>query len=171
MVLPEMPKTMIVIGSGAIGSEFAYFYNAMGTKVTMVEFMPNILPVEDEDVSKAMEKIFKTKGFEILTSSTVESVDTSGAGCVVKIKTPKGEETRECDIVLSAAGIQTNLENLGLETLGIKTDKGKVFVNEYYQTNVEGIYAIGDIVPGQALAHVASAEGIICVEKIADHHP
>jgi dihydrolipoamide dehydrogenase len=112
MVLPEMPKTMIVIGSGAIGSEFAYFYNAMGTKVTMVEFMPNILPVEDEDVSKAMEKIFKTKGFEILTSSTVESVDTSGAGCVVKIKTPKGEETRECDIVLSAAGIQTNLENL-----------------------------------------------------------
>jgi dihydrolipoamide dehydrogenase len=171
MVLPEMPKTMIVIGSGAIGSEFAYFYNAMGTKVTMVEFMPNILPVEDEDVSKAMEKIFKTKGFEILTSSTVESVDTSGAGCVVKIKTPKGEETRECDIVLSAAGIQTNLENLGLETLGIKTDKGKVLVNEFYQTNVEGIYAIGDIVPGQALAHVASAEGIICVEKIAGHHP
>ncbi len=171
MVLPEMPKTMIVIGSGSIGSEFAYFYNAMGTKVTMVEFMPNILPAEDEDVSKAMEKIFKTKGFEILTSSTVESVDTSGAGCVVKIKTPKGEETRECDIVLSAAGIQTNLENLGLETLGIKTDKGKVLVNEYYQTNVEGIYAIGDIVPGQALAHVASAEGIICVEKIAGHHP
>jgi len=171
MVLPELPKSMIVIGSGAIGSEFAYFYNAMGTKVTMVEFMPNILPVEDEDVSKAMEKILKTKGIEIMTASTVESVDTSGAGCKVKIKTPKGEELRECDIVLSAAGVQTNLENLGLETLGIKTDKGKVMVDAYYQTNVEGIYAIGDIVPGQALAHVASAEGIICVEKIAGHHP
>lgn len=171
MVLPELPKSLIVIGSGAIGSEFAYFYNAMGTKVTMVEFMPNILPVEDEDVSKAMEKILKTKGIEIMTASTVESVDTSGAGCKVKIKTPKGEEIRECDIVLSAAGVQTNLENLGLETLGIKTDKGKVMVDAYYQTNVEGIYAIGDIVPGQALAHVASAEGIICVEKIAGHHP
>lgn len=171
MVLPELPKSMIVIGSGAIGSEFAYFYNAMGTKVTMVEFMPNILPVEDEDVSKAMEKILKTKGIEIMTASTVESVDTSGAGCKVKIKTPKGEEMRDCDIVLSAAGVQTNLENLGLETLGIKTDKGKVLVDAYYQTNVEGIFAIGDIVPGQALAHVASAEGIICVEKIAGHHP
>ena len=171
MVLPELPKSMIVIGSGAIGSEFAYFYNALGTKVTMVEFMPDILPVEDTDVSKAMEKIFKTKGMEIMTASSVESVDTSGKGCKVKIKTPKGEETRECDIVLSAAGVQTNLENLGLETLGIKTDKGKVLVNEFYQTNVEGIYAIGDIVPGQALAHVASAEGIICVEKIAGHHP
>jgi len=171
MVLPELPKSMIVIGSGAIGSEFAYFYNAMGTKVTMVEFMPNILPVEDEDVSKAMEKILKTKGIEIMTASTVESVDTSGTGCKVKIKTPKGEEVRDCDIVLSAAGVQTNLENLGLETLGIKTDKGKVMVDAYYQTNVEGIYAIGDIVPGQALAHVASAEGIICVEKIAGHHP
>jgi dihydrolipoamide dehydrogenase len=171
MVLPELPKSMIVIGSGAIGSEFAYFYNAMGTKVTMVEFMPNILPVEDEDVSKAMEKILKNKGIEIMTASTVESVDTSGAGCKVKIKTPKGEEIRDCDIVLSAAGVQTNIENLGLETLGIKTDKGKVMVDAYYQTNVEGIYAIGDIVPGQALAHVASAEGIICVEKIAGHHP
>jgi len=137
----------------------------------LVEFMPNILPVEDEDVSKAMEKIFKSKGIEVLTASSVEAVDASGTACVVKIKTPKGEESRECDIVLSAAGIQTNLENLGLETIGIKTDKGKVLVNEFYQTNVEGIYAIGDIVPGQALAHVASAEGIICVEKIAGHHP
>jgi dihydrolipoamide dehydrogenase len=171
MVLPEQPKSMIVIGSGAIGSEFAYFYNTMGTKVTMVEFMPNILPVEDEEVSKAMEKIFKNQGMEILTASSVEAVDTSGAGCKVTIKTPKGVETRECDIVLSAAGVQTNIENLGLETLGIKTDKGKVLVDAYYQTNVAGIYAIGDIVPGQALAHVASAEGIICVEKIAGHHP
>ncbi len=171
MVLPELPKSMIVIGSGAIGSEFAYFYNSMGTKVTLVEFMPNILPVEDEEVSKAMEKSFKNKGIEVLTSSTVESVNTAGPGCSVKIKTPKGEETRECDIVLMAAGVQTNLENLGLENLGIKTDKGKVLVDPFYQTNVAGVYAIGDIVPGQALAHVASAEGIICVEKIAGHHP
>lgn len=170
MVLPELPKSMVVIGSGAIGSEFAYFYNSMGTKVTMVEFMPNILPLEDEEVSKAMEKILKAKGLEIMTASSVEKVDTSGTGCKVTIKTPKGEEIRECDIVLSAAGVQTNLENLGLETLGIKTDKGKVLVNEFYQTNIEGIFAIGDIVPGQALAHVASAEGIICVEKIAGLH-
>ena len=171
MVLPELPKSMIVIGSGAIGTEFAYFYNALGTKVTLVEFMPNILPVEDEDVSKAMEKILKSKGIEILTASSVDSVDTSSGQCKVKITTPKGEESRDCDIVLSAAGVQTNIENLGLETLGIKTEKGKVLVNEYYQTNIDGIYAIGDIVGGQALAHVASAEGIICVEKIAGHHP
>ncbi len=171
MVLTELPKTMIVIGSGAIGTEFAYFYNALGTKVTLVEFLPNILPVEDEDVSKAMEKILKSKGIEILTASSVESVDTSNGLCKVKINTPKGEEIRECEIVLSAAGVQTNLENLGLETLGIKTDKGKIVVNEFYQTNVEGVHAIGDIVSGQALAHVASAEGIICVEKIAGHHP
>ena len=171
MVLPELPKSMVVIGSGAIGSEFAYFYSAMGTKVTLVEFLPSILPLEDEEVSKAMEKIFKSKGMEVMTGSSVEKVDTSGAGCKVTIKTPKGEEVRECDIVLSAAGVQTNLENLGLESLGIKTDKGKVMVDDFYQTNVPGIYAIGDIVPGQALAHVASAEGIICVEKIAGHHP
>jgi len=171
MVLPQLPKSMVVIGSGAIGSEFAYFYNALGTKVTLVEFMANILPVEDEDVSKAMEKILKGKGMEIMTGSSVESVDISGAGCVVKIKTPKGEETRACDIVLSAAGVQTNLENLGLEALGIVTEKGKVLVDDYYKTNVDGIYAIGDIVPGQALAHVASAEAIICVEKIAGHSP
>ncbi|MCB9252076.1 MAG: dihydrolipoyl dehydrogenase [Flavobacteriales bacterium] len=171
MVLPELPKSMVVIGSGAIGSEFAYFYNSMGCKVTLVEFMPNILPVEDEEVSKAMLKSFKSSGMEVMVSSSVEKVDTSGTGCKVTIKTEKGEEIRECDIVLSAAGIQTNLENLGLEAMGIKTDKGKVMVNEYYQTNIEGIYAIGDIVPGQALAHVASAEGIICVEKIAGHNP
>ncbi len=171
MVLPQLPKTMLVIGSGAIGSEFAYFYNALGTKVTLVEFMPSILPVEDEEVSKAMEKIFKSKGMEVMTSSSVEAVDTSGDGCMVKIKTPKGEESRPYDIVLSAAGIETNLENLGLEDLGVKTDRGKVLVNEFYQTNVVGIYAIGDIVPGPALAHVASAEGIICVEKIAGHYP
>lgn len=171
MVLPEQPQSMVVVGSGAIGSEFAYFYNAMGTKVTLVEYMPNILPIEDEEVSKTLEKIYKKNGINVMTNSSVESVDTSGKGCKVKVKTAKGEEIIECDIVLSAVGIQTNLEGIGLETLGIKTDKGKVQVDEYYRTNVEGVYAIGDIVPGPALAHVASAEGIICVEKIAGHHP
>lgn len=171
MVLPEQPQSMVVVGSGAIGSEFAYFYNAMGTKVTLVEYMPNILPIEDEEVSKTLEKIYKKNGINVMTGSSVESVDTSGKGCKVKVKTAKGEEIIECDIVLSAVGIQTNLEGIGLETLGIKTDKGKVVVDEYYRTSAEGVYAIGDIVPGPALAHVASAEGIICVEKIAGHHP
>lgn len=171
MVLPEQPKSMVVVGSGAIGCEFAYFYNAMGTKVTIVEFMPNILPIEDEEVSKALEKTYKKYGIQIMTSSSVESVDTTGSNCKVNVKTAKGMEVIECDAVLSAVGIQTNLEGIGLEALGIKTDKGKVVVNDFYQTNVEGIYAIGDIVPGPALAHVASAEGIICVEKIAGHHP
>lgn len=171
MVLPEQPKSMVVVGSGAIGCEFAYFYNAMGTKVTIVEFMSNILPIEDEEVSKALEKTYKKYGIQIMTSSSVESVDTAGSNCKVNVKTDKGMEVIECDVVLSAVGIQTNLEGIGLEALGIKTDKGKVVVNDFYQTNVEGIYAIGDIVPGPALAHVASAEGIICVEKIAGHHP
>ncbi len=171
MVLPTQPKSMIVMGSGAIGCEFAYFYNSMGTKVTIVEFMPNILPVEDEDSSKEVTKAFKKSGIDILTNASVESVDTTGAGCKVKIKTAEGVKEMEADVVLSAVGIQTNLENLGLETLGVKTDKGKVLVDDFYQTNVKGVYAIGDIVKGQALAHVASAEGIICVEKIAGHHP
>ena len=171
MVLPTQPKSMVVVGSGAIGCEFAYFYNAMGTKVTIVEYLPNILPIEDEEVSKNLEKIYKKYGINVMTSSSVESVDTSGAGCKVKVKTAKGEEFIECDVVLSAVGIQTNLEGIGLENLGVKTDKGKVLVDDYYKTNIEGVYAIGDIVPGPALAHVASAEGIICVEKIAGHHP
>jgi len=171
MVLPTQPKSMVVVGSGAIGCEFAYFYNAMGTKVTIVEYLPNILPIEDEDVSKNLEKIYKKYGITIMTSSSVESVDTSGDGCKVKVKTAKGEEFIECDVVLSAVGIQTNLEGIGLENLGVKTDKGKVLVDAYYKTNIDGVYAIGDIVPGPALAHVASAEGIICVEKIAGHHP
>lgn len=171
MVMPSQPKSMIVMGSGAIGCEFAYFYNSMGTKVTIVEFLPNILPVEDEDSSKEVAKAFKKSGIDIMTSASVESVDTSGVGCKVKIKTTEGIKEMECDVVLSAVGIQTNLEGLGLETLGVKTDKGKVLVDDYYQTNVKGVYAIGDIVKGQALAHVASAEGIICVEKIAGHHP
>ena len=171
MVLPQQPKTMVVMGSGAIGCEFAYFYNSMGTKVTIVEFMPNILPVEDEDVSKEVTKSFKKKGIEIMTSSAVEGVDTTGAGCKVKVKTTEGMKEIECDVVLSAVGIKTNIENLGLEQVGVKTDKDKVLVDDFYQTNVKGIYAIGDIVKGPALAHVASAEGIICVEKIAGHHP
>jgi len=171
MSMKTQPKRLVVVGSGAIGVEFAYFYNAIGTEVTIVEYMPNIVPVEDEEVSKQLEKSFKKTGINILTNASVESVDTSGKGCVVTVKTAKGEEKIECDVVLSAVGIETNLENLGLEEVGIATDKGRVLVNDFYQTNIPGYYAIGDIVPGPALAHVASAEGIICVEKIAGHHP
>ncbi|ADQ18380.1 dihydrolipoamide dehydrogenase [Leadbetterella byssophila DSM 17132] len=171
MVLDKQPKSMIVIGSGAIGVEFAYVYASMGTKVTIVEFMPNIVPVEDEDISKELAKQYKKMGIDVHTNSSVEKVDTSGKGCVATVKTPKGEITLEADIVLSAAGIQANIEGIGLEDVGIATDKGKILVDKYYQTNVPGYYAIGDVVPGQALAHVASAEGIICVEKIAGHHP
>jgi dihydrolipoamide dehydrogenase len=171
MVLDSQPKSMVIIGSGAIGVEFAYFYNAIGTKVTIVEYMPQIVPVEDHEISQALEKNFKKAGMEILTSSSVESVDTSGAGCKVKVKTKTGEKIIECDIVLSAAGVVTNLEGIGLEETGVKTENGKVIVDDFYQTNVKGVYAIGDIVKGPALAHVASAEGIICVEKIAGHHP
>ncbi len=171
MTLPEQPKKLVVVGSGAIGVEFAYFYNALGTDVTIIEFQSNIVPVEDEEVSKQLEKSFKKAGIKVMTKSAVESVDTSGNGCKVSVKTEKGIEVLECDVVLSAAGVETNLENIGLESVGIATDKGRVLVNEYYQTNIPGYYAIGDIVPGPALAHVASAEGIICVEKIAGHHP
>jgi len=170
MSLPNQPASMVIVGSGAIGSEFAYFYNSIGTKVTLVEFMPNIVPVEDEEVSKQLERSFKKVGITVMTSSAVEGVDTSGNGCKVKIKTAKGEEFIECDVVLSAAGITPNIENIGLEETGIITDKGKVLVNDFYQTNIPGYYAIGDIVKGPALAHVASAEGITCVEKIAGLH-
>jgi dihydrolipoamide dehydrogenase len=171
MSLAKQPKSMVIIGSGAIGVEFAYFYNTMGTKVTIVEFMPRIVPVEDADVSKELEKIYKKKGMDIYTNSSVESVDTKGKTCKVSVKTPAGNITIEADVVLSAAGVVTNIEGIGLEEAGVKTDKGKVQVDDYYQTNVAGVYAIGDIVKGPALAHVASAEGIICVEKIAGHHP
>jgi dihydrolipoamide dehydrogenase len=167
MNLPKQPKSMIIVGSGAIGVEFAHFYNAMGTEVTIVEFLPNLVPVEDEDVSKQFEKSFKKAGIKVMTNSSVESVDTSGDGVKAKVKTKKGEETLEADIVLSAVGIKTNIENIGLEAVGIKTDKDKILVNDWYQTNIPGYYAIGDVTPGPALAHVASAEGIICVEKIA----
>ncbi len=171
MTLKSQPKKLVVVGSGAIGVEFAYFYNAIGTEVTIVEYLPNIVPVEDEEVSKQMEKSLKKAGISILTNANVESVDTSGKGCVVTIKTAKGEEKIECDVVLSAVGVVSNIENIGLEEVGIVTDKGRVLVNDFYQTNIPGYYAIGDIVPGPALAHVASAEGIICVEKIAGHNP
>lgn len=170
MALPKMPKSMVVVGSGAIGSEFAYFYATMGTKVTLVEFMPAIVPVEDEEVSKQLERSFKKIGIDVMTSSEVLSVDTKG-DCKVKIKSAKGEQIVECEVVLSAVGIAANLENIGLEEVGIATDKGKIITNPYYQTNIPGYYAIGDCVAGQALAHVASAEGITCVEKIAGHNP
>jgi len=170
MNLPEQPKSMIVVGSGAIGVEFAHFYNSMGTKVTVVEFMPNVVPVEDEDISKQFERSLKKSGIEIMTNSSVEKVDTTGTGVKATVKTAKGEEILEADILLSAVGIKSNIENIGLEEVGIATDKDKVLVNAYYQTNIPGYYAIGDIVPGQALAHVASAEGILCVEKIAGLH-
>jgi len=171
MSLEKQPKSMLIIGSGAIGAEFAYLYNAMGTKITLVEFMPNIVPVEDEDISKALEKIYKKAGIVIHTNSSVESVVTSGALCKVKIKTPTDELNLEVEVVLSAAGMVANIEKLGLEDTGIATDKGKILVNDFYQTNMPGYYAIGDVVKGPALAHVASAEGILCVEKIAGHHP
>ncbi|TVQ87800.1 MAG: dihydrolipoyl dehydrogenase [Bacteroidetes bacterium] len=171
MVLEKQPESMVVVGSGAIGSEFAYFYNAIGTKVTLVEVMPNIVPVEDEDVSKQLERSFKKAGMKIMTNATVEEVDTRGKKCKVKIKTSKGEETIEADIVLSAVGISSNIEGIGLAEAGITVEKDKIKVDEFYRTNVEGYYAIGDVVSGQALAHVASAEGILCVEKIAGHNP
>tara|TARA_R100000935_G_scaffold54444_1_gene83283 strand:+ start:369 stop:1760 length:1392 start_codon:yes stop_codon:yes gene_type:complete len=170
MTLKTQPKSMIVVGSGAIGVEFAHFYNAMGTDVTIVEFLPNLVPLEDEEISKQFERSVKKAGIKVMTNSSVESVDTSGKLIKAKVKTKKGEETLEAEIVLSAVGIKTNIENIGLEELGIKTDKDKIVVNEWYQTNVAGVYAIGDVVAGPALAHVASAEGITCVEKIAGVH-
>lgn len=171
MVLPTQPKSMIVCGSGAIGSEFAYFYNSLGTKTTIVEFMPRIVPVEDEDISKELEKQYKKQGIEIMTSSEVLSVDTSGNGVKAKVKTPNGEVTLEADILLSAVGVVANIENIGLEALGVKTDKGKIIVDANQQTNVPGLYAIGDCTPGQALAHVASKEGINAAEHLSGHHP
>lgn len=170
MSLPKQPKTMVVVGSGAIGVEFAYFYAAMGTKVTIVEFLPNIVPVEDEEVSKQLEKSFKKAGIEIMTEASVEKVDVLGELCKVNVKTKTGNVQLDCDIVLSAVGVEANIEGIGLEDCGIKTDKGKIVVDKYYATNVAGYYAIGDCVPGQALAHVASAEGITCVEKIKGLH-
>ena len=166
MVLPQLPKSMIVVGSGAIGVEFGYFYNSMGTKVTIVEFMPRVVPVEDEEVSKELDKNFKKSGITIMVNAEVTSVDTSGNGVKAKVKTADGEVTLEADVLLSAVGVAANVEGIGLEEVGIKTDKGKIMVDKFYQTNIPGIYAIGDCAPGPALAHVASKEGIICVENI-----
>ena len=170
MTLESQPKKMVVVGSGAIGIEFAYFYNSMGTEVTVVEYLPNIVPVEDEEVSKQLERTFKKSGIKVMTSAEVTGVDTTGDGCKVTVKTKKGEEVLDADIVLSAVGITPNIEGVGLEDVGIATDRGRVLINDFYQTNVPGYYAIGDIVKGPALAHVASAEGILCVEKIAGHN-
>jgi len=170
MTLEKQPKKMIVVGSGAIGVEFAYFYKAMGTEVTIVEFLPNVVPVEDEDISKQLARSFKKSGIKIMTSSEVTNVDTSGDIIKATVKTKKGEEILEADIVLSAVGIKSNIENIGLEDVGIVVDRDKIIVNDFYQTNLPGYYAIGDVTPGQALAHVASAEGILCVEKIAGQH-
>ncbi len=170
LTLDKKPQSMIVVGSGAIGSEFAYFYNAIGVEVTLVEFLPNIVPLEDADVSKQLERSFKKSGINVMTSSEVLSVDTSGEKVKATIKTKKGEEVHEADVILSAVGISPNIEGIGLEELGVVVEKGKIKVDEFYQTSVAGVYAIGDIVPGQALAHVASAEAITCVEKIAGLH-
>ncbi len=170
MSLPKQPKKLIVVGSGAIGIEFAYFYNTIGTEVTIVEYLDRIVPVEDEEVSKQLERSFKKAGINIMTKAEVTKVDTSGKGVTATVKTAKGEETLKADVVLSAVGIKTNIEDIGLQDVGIAVDKDKILVNDFYQTNIPGYYAIGDVTPGQALAHVASAEGILCVEKIAGHN-
>ncbi|MDT8414162.1 MAG: dihydrolipoyl dehydrogenase [Flavobacteriaceae bacterium] len=170
MSLEKQPKKMIVVGSGAIGVEFAHFYNAMGTEVTIVEFLPTLVPIEDEDVSKQLERSFKKAGIKVMTNASVEKVEKSGDGVKATVKTQKGQEILEADIVLSAVGIKSNIENIGLEDVGIAVDRDKILVNDFYQTNIPGYYAIGDVVPGPALAHVASAEGITCVEKIAGLH-
>ena len=170
MTLPKQPKKLIIVGSGAIGIEFAYFYNAMGTEVTIVEYLDRIVPVEDEEISKQLERSFKKSGINIFTGAEVTAVDTKGKGVKATVKTSKGEEVLSADVVLSAVGIKTNIENIGLEEVGIAVDRDKILVNDFYQTNLPGYYAIGDVTKGQALAHVASAEGILCVEKIAGQH-
>ncbi len=167
LTLPEQPKKMIIVGSGAIGVEFAYFYNSMGTEVTVIEYLPNIVPLEDEEVSKQFERSLKKQGIKVMTNSSVTAVDISGSGIKATVKTKKGEEILEADVLLSAVGIKSNIENIGLEEVGIVIDKDKILVNDFYQTNLPGYYAIGDVVPGPALAHTASAEGITCVEKLA----
>ncbi|MCF8235122.1 MAG: dihydrolipoyl dehydrogenase [Bacteroidales bacterium] len=167
MTLDKLPESMVIVGSGAIGSEFAYFYNSLGTDVTLVELLPEIVPLEDTEVSKTLARSFKKKKMKVMTNASVEEVNTKGKKCKVNIKTKKGEETVEADVVLSAVGIKSNIENIGLEEVGIELEKDKIKVDEFYKTNVEGYYAIGDVVPGPALAHLASHEGITCVEKIA----
>ena len=171
LVLDKLPETMVVVGSGAIGSEVAFFFTSMGVKVTLVEFLPNVVPNEDEEVSKQVERCFKKLKMTVMTEASVTNVNTTGEKCVCTISTKKGEKVVEADIVLSAVGVQTNLEDLGLENLGIASERGKIIVDDYYRTNVEGVYAIGDIVHGPALAHKASHEAIICVEKLCGMNP
>ena len=171
MTLPQLPKSMVVVGSGAIGSEFAFFYQSIGVQVTLVEFMSNIVPNEDDDVSAQISRSFRKMGMKVMTSSSVEKVEIDGDVCHVTIQTKKGTEVVDADIVLSAVGVITNLENLGLEEVGIEVERTKIVVDDYYRTNVEGYYAIGDVVHGPALAHVASAEALVCVEKIAGENP
>ncbi len=171
LTLPTLPKKWLWLVRELLVLNLLIFYSTMGTDVTVVEYMPNIVPIEDIDVSKALEKSFKKQGIKVMTNSSVEAVDTAGKGCKVKVKTKKGEEIIECDVVLSAVGIEANIENIGLESVGIATDKGRILVNDFYETNIPGYYAIGDVIPGPALAHVASAEGITCVEKIAGKNP
>jgi dihydrolipoamide dehydrogenase len=164
---------MVIVGAGATGVEFAYFYNALGTKVTIVEFMDQgLVPREDVDISRELTKIYVKNGIRVLAGTGVETVDTTGEGCKVKVKNKATGITEliDCEIVLSAAGVTPNTDNLGLEALGVKTDRGFILTDDFYQTNVPGIYAIGDVLITQALAHVASAEGILCVEKIAGMH-
>lgn len=170
MTLEKQPKKLIVVGSGAIGIEFAYFYNSMGTEVTIIEYLDRIVPLEDKEISKQLERSFKKSGIKIMTGTEVKAIDTKGNGVKATIKTSKGEEFINADVVLSAVGIKTNIENIGLEDVGIAVDSDKIMVNDFYQTNIPGYFAIGDVTKGQALAHVASAEGIICVEKIAGHN-
>jgi len=173
MSLDKKPSKMVIVGAGAIGVEFAYFYNSIGTEVTIVEYANRLVPNEDPDISKELNRSFKKSKMKVMTSASVDKVEVSGKKCKVTITDlkKKTQSTIEADVVLSAVGVSTNIENIGLETLGIKTERGEVLVDDFYKTNVDGIYAIGDIVKGPALAHVASAEGIICVEKIAGHHP
>jgi dihydrolipoamide dehydrogenase len=171
LCLEKLPQSMVVVGSGAIGSELAFFYSSMGAEVTLIEFMPEIVPLEDEEVSKQLARSFKKAGIKVMTGTAVKNVDVVDGRCIVNYTDKKGENTIECEVVLSAVGVTANIENLGLEELGIKTKKGKILVDEYYRTNVDGVYAIGDIVPGHALAHVASAEGICCVENIIGLNP
>ncbi|MBO4543029.1 MAG: FAD-dependent oxidoreductase, partial [Bacteroidales bacterium] len=172
LTLPQQPESMVVVGSGAIGSELAFFYNSLGTKVTIIELLPNILPVEDEEISKQVDRAFRKQGMKVMTEASVESVDTTGDKCKVHVKDKRGNMLEiEADVVLSAVGVQTNIENLGLEETNIAVERGKVVVDDFYRTNVEGVYAIGDIVHGPALAHVASREAIVCVEKLAGHNP
>ncbi len=171
LTLDKIPESMVIVGSGAIGSEFAYFYNALGTKITLVEFMPNIVPAEDEEISKQLARSFKKSGIKVMTKSNVEKVETQGDKCIVTVNSKKGIEEINADIVLSAVGVTPNIEDIGLEETGIEVKDGKIVVDDFYKTNLDGYYAIGDVTPGQALAHVASAEGIVCIEKIAGHNP